>query len=97
MNGTRCAAAVALLLALAGCADAPADGQPPKDDVVAASTDPGQKKICHREAPAGSNILQTVCRTAEEQARNQREVEEAQRQISRESSVETEQRVFSGH
>ncbi len=97
MNGTHCAAAVALLLALAGCADAPGDPQPTQGQVVATSADAGQKKICHREAPAGSNILQTVCRTAEDQARNQRDVGEANRQISRESAVQVEQRVFSGH
>ena len=97
MNGTHCAAAVALLLALVGCADAPVDAQPKLGEVVATSTDTSQKKICHREAPAGSNILQTVCRTADDDARNRREVEEAARQITRESAVQTEQRVFSGH
>ncbi len=97
MNETYCAAAVALLLALVGCADAPVDAQPKPGEVVATSTDTAQKKVCHREAPAGSNILQTVCRTAEDEARNRREVEEANRQITRESSVQTEQRVFSGH
>jgi starvation-inducible outer membrane lipoprotein len=62
----------AALLVLGGCASQPAlvaGGTAPV--VVANSTTdikPETKLVCHKESPAGSNMIHTVCETEQTQA-----------------------------
>ncbi len=62
----------AALLVLGGCASEPAlvgGGTAPV--VVANSTTdikPETKLVCHKESPAGSNMIRTVCETEQSQA-----------------------------
>ena len=87
MNGTLFAAAASLLLALVGCAEAPVATTPPPADAVAAAGAAPARKICHKERPTGSDIPITVCRSAEVEAENARNLEAAQRQIAHDTGV----------
>jgi len=55
MNATPFAAAITLVLALGGCADAPAT-QPANGPAVATADAAPPKLICHKERPIGSDI-----------------------------------------
>ena len=61
----------AALLVLGGCAEPALVGGGTAPVVVANSTTdikPETKLVCHKESPAGSNMIRTVCETEQSQA-----------------------------
>jgi len=90
MNATPFAAAITLVLALGGCADAPAT-QTANGPAVATADAAPPKLICHKERPIGSDISQTVCRRADDEAADARGVDAAKRQVSQDGGVAAQQ------
>jgi hypothetical protein len=92
MNATPFAAAVTLLLALGGCAEAPP--VPPTTGAAVATADGAAPKlICHMETPTGTNFPRRYCRSAEAVAADAEGVAAAERQVTQDGGVAAQQQM----